>query len=92
MAAVARLELGASVECEPAPCGIFEIINPDWKTRAHFIALLYRFQLTSSPDPSMEYAGIAPLPGQWWWFDRCPPDLIEVHRIYEKYIDGPSHP
>ena len=85
---VARNELKADVDFEPDPIAINEIILPDQRNRGHFISLLYRCKLKCPPDRSLMYIGGKPKNGQWAWHKKCPDNLIPVHFIYKKYIEG----
>ena len=84
--AVARDELRAEVTFQPAPIWVAEIIDRTRKTRGHFISLLYRCALTSAPGAELEYRGGPPAPGLWQWHTGCPPDLLPVHRAYERFL------
>jgi colanic acid biosynthesis protein WcaH len=83
---VARRELGVSVEFDPQPIRVHEMILPDWRDRGHFVSLLYRCRLTSEPDPLRRYITDSPLPDQWFWHKSCPVDLIPEHRAYSAYM------
>jgi ADP-ribose pyrophosphatase YjhB (NUDIX family) len=83
--AVARSELGADVTFEPSPLWVAELIDRTRETRGHCISLLYRCALTGAPRKELEYRG-APAPGLWKWHARCPPDLLPVHRVYERFL------
>ena len=83
---VARQELGASVEFDPAPLAVMESIVAD-RNRGHMIALLYRCRLTSDPDPHLETASDPPAPGSWRWHTVSPPDLLPAHRMYRPFLD-----
>jgi len=84
--AVARGELGAEVTFEPTPLWVAESIDRTREIRGHFISLLYRCALTTAPDAELEYRGGRPAPGQWQWHAACPPDLLPVHRIYQRFF------
>jgi ADP-ribose pyrophosphatase YjhB (NUDIX family) len=85
---VARLELGASVEFEPAPIAVMESFARE-RNRGHFISLLYRCRLTSPPDPRLEARQTAdgpPEAGSWRWHSGPPADLLEVHNMYRPFL------
>ena len=82
---VARLELGATVEFDPASVEVVETIGPT-RNRGHFISLLYRCRLTSELDPERQAAGDRPEAGSWKWHAHAPPDLLAVHEMYRKYM------
>lgn len=83
---VARQELGVTVEFEPQPLGVHEMILPEWRDRGHFISLLYQCQLTSELDPDRRFVPESPLPDQWAWHETCPIDLIPEHQAYSAYL------
>jgi colanic acid biosynthesis protein WcaH len=84
--ATARGELGAEVSFDPTPLWMVETIDRTRKTRGHFISLLYRCALTSAPRTELEYRGGPPAPGFWKWHANCPPDLLRVHRVYQRFL------
>jgi len=75
--AVVHTELGAGVGFEPLT--MTEIFADHRDVRGHFISLLYTCRLTTPPDPVLACDG-QPTPGCWQWFDRCPENIIEVHK------------
>ncbi len=81
---VARLELGVEVEAEKL-LDLREFIEPERRTRGHFISLLYECRLRSSPAPELECRGV-PQHGQWAWFRCCPDNLLKVHEVYRSFI------
>lgn len=84
---VARLELGATVDFDPAPIAVIESIAPE-RDRGHFISLLYRCRLTSAPDLRQKAAVHPPEPGSWQWHTRSPADMLPVHDMYRHFIDA----
>jgi ADP-ribose pyrophosphatase YjhB (NUDIX family) len=84
---VARLELGATVDFDPAPIAVIESIAPE-RDRGHFISLLYRCRLTSTPDPRQQADAHPPKPGAWQWHTRSPADMLPVHDMYRHFIDA----
>jgi colanic acid biosynthesis protein WcaH len=82
---VAANELGCGVKFGNEPL-VFNECMIEEKKRGHFISFLYECILCGSPDAKLEYRGDALKNGQWFWHDRCPDDLMEVHEIYRKYI------
>jgi colanic acid biosynthesis protein WcaH len=84
--AVARLELGTTVEFKSEPISITQIILPERKNRAHFISLLYECKLTGTPDLALKYNAGIPKSGEWSWHHGCPDDILEVHEIYRKFM------
>ena len=85
---VARQELGASVEFDPAPIAVMESMAPGGeRNRGHFIFLLYRCRLNSPPDPHLQAATDPPEPGSWRWHAGPPADLMEVHNMYKSFLE-----
>ena len=82
---VARHELGASVEFDPAPIAVTESIGRE-RNRGHFISLLYRCRLNSPPDPQLQALTDPPAPGAWRWHAGPPPDLLQVHDPYKPFM------
>ncbi len=84
--AVAMLELGSSVNFKTEPLAINEFINPSRKVRGHFISLLYECTLITPPNQNIGYRVGVPKPGEWAWHNKCPDDIISIHKIYRKFI------
>jgi ADP-ribose pyrophosphatase YjhB (NUDIX family) len=82
---VAREELDATVDFDPAPIAVTESIAPE-RNRGHFISLLYRCRLTSGPDPRRQSQPDPPQPGTWRWHTGPPPDLLEAHNMYRQFL------
>jgi ADP-ribose pyrophosphatase YjhB (NUDIX family) len=82
---VARQELSASVDFEPAPAAVMEAFSRQ-RNRGHFISLLYRCRLTSQLDPQRQATTDPPEPGSWRWHSGPPADLLEVHNMYRKFL------
>ena len=82
---VARKELGATVDFEPTPLTVTESFARE-RNRGHFISLLYRCRLTSPLDPRLQAATDPPQPGSWRWHSGPPPDLLEVHNMYQTFL------
>jgi ADP-ribose pyrophosphatase YjhB (NUDIX family) len=72
----ARRELGAEVTFDPEPLLVSETIRP-CRDRGHFISLLYRCRLTTTPDPALRSES-QPRAGVWRWHETCPADLLEA--------------
>jgi len=85
--AVAKSELGADVKFKKDPLAINEIIIPLRKNRGHFISLLYECKLISSLNKNLKFEKGVPKPGQWAWHNKCPDNIISVHKIYRKFIN-----
>jgi ADP-ribose pyrophosphatase YjhB (NUDIX family) len=84
--ATAREELGAEVAFDPAPICVEEIIEPDRRVRGHFVSLIYNCRLTTPPSDGLRYLGGIPQRGQWMWHDRYPPNMIAVHKGYQRFF------
>jgi colanic acid biosynthesis protein WcaH len=81
---VAEQELGCSVTADAVPIVIVESFSPH-RERGHFVSLLYRCRLTSSPAASLE-ARATPQRGQWRWHSEAPPDLLAVQQSYTQFF------
>jgi ADP-ribose pyrophosphatase YjhB (NUDIX family) len=89
VAEVARAELGAAVTIKgAAPVAMNEIIHLDRKARGHFIAFLFECELVTPLDETLEYHGGEPQHGQWAWHATYPPDMIDSHDIYRRFLDS----
>lgn len=84
--AVARTELGADVDFDPAPVAVNEVIHSVRKNRGHFVSFLYDCRLSVPLDKALQCTGDSPAAGEWKWHAACPENLIEVHEIYRKFI------
>lgn len=84
--AVAKNELGAEVEFNPAPLAINECIIKTRETRGHFISLLYQCKLATQPDENLRCESNSPKPNEWMWHSSCPANIIQVHEMYRKFI------
>jgi len=81
---VAEKEIGVEVQYEPAPIAITQIIC-DHDTRGHFLSMLYKCFLSSKFKP--KNIGLSNKDsGYLKWHDSCPENLMEVHKIYRKYM------
>ncbi|BCS55974.1 NUDIX domain-containing protein [Geobacter sp. SVR] len=82
---VAQSELGCTIEFDPEPVAINQLIHKERDTRGHFISLLYRCRIPAAYIPqNAQY-----LPGErgyLQWHDTCPDNLIVYHEIYRDYI------
>ena len=83
---VARLELGAQVEFDPAPILIHESIRHNTRNRAHIVSMLYRCRLVTPPEASLRFDPTVLRPGQWQWHKSCPENLIREQKTYECYF------
>ncbi|MBW5435822.1 NUDIX hydrolase [Bradyrhizobium canariense] len=84
--AVARIEIGATVESEAAPCNIAELREHD---RGHFVSLLYRCSLTSELDPARMYLGEGrPANGELSWIEGLPKDFYPAQLFYGDWLEG----
>jgi ADP-ribose pyrophosphatase YjhB (NUDIX family) len=87
VAAVARMELGATVSAKPEPAAMHEIITHARDARGHFVSFLFECELTSALDEALRYRGGPPQNGQWAWHAACPADMIDSHAVYRRFID-----
>lgn len=82
---VAETEIGTSVDFNPNPIAINQIIHNQRKIRGHFISILYKCSLTADFVP--ENKGISNNDaGYLMWHADCPNDLLKFHDIYRKYL------
>ena len=82
---VARLEINTKVKFDKEPLAINQIILAQ-KERGHFISFLFCCSVKEGFEP--ENKGLKPGdPGYLKWHDKCPTNLLKVHRIYKKYIN-----
>lgn len=86
--AVAASELGARIKFKKESLVVNEVIIPARRNRGHFISLLYECTLISPLDENLKYEKGIPKPGQWAWYNKCPKNIIPVHRMYRKFIEG----
>lgn len=85
--AVAKNELGAEVEFNPAPLAINEVIHNTRKNRGHFISLLYQCRLMTEPDEMLRCNNDdSPKLNEWMWHGSCPANIIPVHEMYRRFI------
>lgn len=84
--AVARIELGATVKASASPLAINQVVHPSRSVRGHFVSLLFRCQLTSPPDEGRQFTSGCPLPGQWYWHDVPPDNLLAVQKMYRPFF------
>jgi len=87
VAEVARLELGTAVSMSADPVAVHEIIEPARAARGHFVSFLFACTLEGDLEEARRYRGGAPANGEWAWHASCPPDLIETHGIYRRFIE-----
>lgn len=85
IAAVAKLELSATVEHSPNPIDLREFFSP----RGHFISLLYLCRLSSPVADTLIWNGNGkPLHGQLKWCLGVPTDLYRIHRAFSDWLGG----
>lgn len=82
---VAAHEIGAAVECDPAPLAVNEILNPLRDVRGHFISILYRCRLTEGFEPQNQGRSRRDA-GFLEWHESCPDDLLSFQKIYSRFI------
>lgn len=84
---VAETEIGTPVRFDPAPIALHQIIHPERGIRGHFISFLYKCSLPGTFRP--RNTGLSPEDaGYLQWHERCPENLLRVHEIYRRHIDG----
>lgn len=84
--AVARIELGATVQASAAPLAINQVIHPTRSVRGHFVSLLFRCHLTSALDERRQFTPAVPLPGQWCWHAAPPENLLGGQNMYRPFF------
>lgn len=87
--AVAAGELGCSVTFDPVPLAVQQAMAEQRDDRGHFISLLFRCTLATSPDPARQHAAESgpPRHGAWAWHVGCPDNLLSVHRtLYRSFL------
>lgn len=87
VAEVARTELGATVSMRGEAAAINEIITHARDARGHFVSFLFACELTSALDETRRYRGGSPKHGEWAWHPSYPPDMIDSHAVYRRFID-----
>jgi colanic acid biosynthesis protein WcaH len=87
VAEVARIELGAAVSTSADPLAVHEIIESGRPARGHFVSFLFACALAGDLDETRRCRGAAPAHGEWAWHAGCPPDLIETHSVYRRFIE-----
>jgi len=85
---VAEKELGCVIEYNKSPLTVRSQIAKDRDVRGHFISLLYSCSLKTDPSLDLKVQDSVPLNGQWMWFKKAPPNLIQVHESFRSFIDG----
>ena len=81
---VAETEIGASVQFDPIPLEVIQMINSH-KTRGHFISLLFKCHIPGSFVPDNK--GLKENDrGYVKWHDSCPADFLKCQGLYKKYM------
>lgn len=83
---VAETEIGVNISFDTIPVAVNQFIYPDRDIRSHFISILYKCFLSGAFVPQNKGLSHGDR-GYLMWHDSCPVNLIEVHKIYRKYID-----
>lgn len=82
---VAGTEIGSSVDFEPVPLAVNQLINHQRRTRGHFISLLYSCRLPAGFTPENKGLAVTDA-GYLRWYEACPDDLFKTQEIYRKFI------
>ena len=83
---VADLEIGCSIEYNPVPLCIEEVLLAR-DTRSHFISFLYACRLSSDTfEPSNKNLCETDA-GYLKWHKGCPENLVEVQKMYRSHIE-----
>ncbi len=83
---VAMNEVGRTVNYDPIPVEINQMIHRTRDIRGHFLSFLYRCHLPASFIP-LNTGLMAEDNGYLAWHDRCPRNLLPVHEVYRRHID-----
>lgn len=79
-----EIEAENDIVYEKEPISYNELILTNKMTRGHFIAFLYECFLSSNVKlNSYREQNEA---GYLQWFEKCPDDLIEIQKIYNKFF------
>ncbi len=83
---VAEIEIGVSVDFDPIPIAVNQMIHPGLEARSHFISILYKCFVPSLFIP--KNVGLSCNDkGYLMWHNSCPDNLIEYHKkYYKRYI------
>lgn len=84
--AVAKIELGVTVQADTSPSAVNQVIHPSRSARGHFISFLFKCTLTSAPDEKRCFRSGHPLPGQWSWHRTPPHNLLAVQNMYAPFF------
>lgn len=83
----AKKELGVHVKIiTKKPINIAEQINNERDIRGHFIALLYRCNLSSELPLEKRFCIKKKDNGTWKWHKRFPKNMIKQHYIYKNFF------
>jgi len=83
---VADIEIGTSVQFDPIPLAINQIIVDGLTDRSHFISILFNCFLDGSFVPANKEL-TEDDPGYLAWHGKCPENLLKYHDIYSKYLN-----
>ena len=86
---VAEIEIGAAVQFDPIPIAIHQFIHEERDIRGHFISILYNCFLPGTFVPRNEGLSIEDA-GYLAWHDHFPENMLNIQKVYRKYIDGNS--
>jgi len=84
--AVARQELEAEIDFDPAPLAVHEIIDAGRKARGHFISLLYRCRLVTRLPENRRFQPANPRADHWMWQDTFPENMVPPQKIYRPFF------
>ena len=82
---VAKIELGSKIKIYNSLLAINEI-HLNQLNRSHFISLLYKVRLKSTPKSELKFLSGLPKPGQWMWHRIIPKNLIKPHLVYKNFF------
>jgi len=82
-------ELDCDIDFKKEPISVKELIHKDRNNRGHFISMLFSCKLRNLPNEKNRCLDIQnPIDKQWAWFKTTPKDLLEVHLVYKRFIEG----
>jgi len=86
---VAQHELNTTVNFDPTPVVITEIMNNHRDIRGHFISMCFKCQLTQSLlETERAYSIVEAKAGQWHWFNTMPDNIIEPHQRFKALFNS----
>jgi len=79
-------EIGYLVSFNSEPIAVCEIILPDIEARSHHVSILFSCIMHSSIKLTKNIGLKEEDAGYLKWFDKCPDNLLSLHKIYKRYM------